>query len=277
MKEQGREKPKSVEVGQRWKEPDDDCCPYTITAVDPEKGAQIKFDDGARTYDYWYKLDGYGGILQDTYLGGPSPSPEGVGRVMEANERGYPVACLQCGGRVPRVRSFVCVDCFPQPNGISDAMALEWKRGARDFPRSPAPVPVAPAGVVWQGSIDGETWCEMPQVDAVEYPKSREYVDGRLVAEFYRDEAGRFHAATLNPRVTPYAPPPPCKHCGEAVCRCKLPPPKPPLYGRAVGEMRDQGGAPMTALQAIQSRPKPEPWVESCDPLFWIPDANERT
>ncbi len=47
------------------------------------------------------------------------------------------------------------------------------------------------------------------------------------------------------------------KNCDEGSCRV---------------ETRDYAG-PTSALEAIRSRPKPEPWVESCDPLHWIPDA----
>jgi len=46
-----------------------------------------------------------------------------------------------------------------------------------------------------------------------------------------------------------------------------------PVYGRMVGEARAQDGTPLTALEAIQARKKPEPWVPSCDELFWIKDA----
>lgn len=46
-----------------------------------------------------------------------------------------------------------------------------------------------------------------------------------------------------------------------------------PIYGRMVGETRDANGVPLTALQAIQARKPPEPWVPSADEWDLLPDA----
>jgi len=46
-----------------------------------------------------------------------------------------------------------------------------------------------------------------------------------------------------------------------------------PGIGRMAGEMRAQDGTPLTALQAIQARPKPEPWRPSVDEYDLLPDA----
>jgi len=45
------------------------------------------------------------------------------------------------------------------------------------------------------------------------------------------------------------------------------------VYRYTDGQWMRLGDTPKTALEAIQAKPKPEPWVESCDPLHWIPDA----
>lgn len=50
------------------------------------------------------------------------------------------------------------------------------------------------------------------------------------------------------------------------------PKPAPEIPASCQFERWDETG-PLSALQKIQSRKPPEPWVESCDPLFWIPDA----
>jgi len=48
-----------------------------------------------------------------------------------------------------------------------------------------------------------------------------------------------------------------------------------PAYGRMVGEMRDASGAPLSALELVTSRSKPEPWIPSVDEDHWIPNVGE--
>lgn len=62
---------------------------------------------------------------------------------------------------------------------------------------------------------------------------------------------------------------------GEPACppgwHSKTPPS--PLYGRTGGERRDQDGTPLTALEAIRGKVKPEPWVPSVTEWDLLPDV----
>lgn len=213
MKEQGRE-PMKVAVGQRWR------------GALSGRIFDVVSDDGDGSWSIRYEGEPVRpncAVVGNEFLGyapgfGPSPSPEGAGRVMEEQEDGNPARCLCCGGDKQH-RMYICVPCSPVavPYTEEQQVAIDsWRDGARDFPRSPAPVPAS---------------------------------------------------YTIPVRVDPSLRP------GE--WRLESPPTK-PLYGRAVGEMRAQDGSPLSALQTIQSRPKPEPWVPSCDDDHWIPSVGER-
>lgn len=55
--------------------------------------------------------------------------------------------------------------------------------------------------IIWQGSVDGETWCELPQGRAMDYPHSRAFDNGKLYLQFERDGMG--HLKQVRPTIDP--------------------------------------------------------------------------
>lgn len=189
------EKPTKVEVGQRWVEDDEGANPYTVTAVSPEKGAQIRFDDQRESDGYWHKS---ASILGDIFLGGPA-SPERP--VMEARGDGYPARCLGCGCK--KETNYHC-DACQVPVAMGERQRA-WDAGARDFPRPGVQTPPA------------------PPVEQLPVPTQAERRQ----------------------------------------------------YQRDIMEMHSPEGMPLTALEKIRAKAKPEPWTPSVDEWDLLPSVDE--
>jgi len=261
MKEQGRE-PMKVEPGQHWRYNE---AKFVVVERHPTGGWVIEAEGDYRPFGtrYWF-LDAQ---FREScvYLGGPSPSPEGAGRVMEATSSRSPVACLRCGGD-KGARLYTCEACCAMIGGTKEwsELADAWDAGARDFPRSPAAAP-APAATVC--GRKGMLWADgrwKPCPGCAECPRSpapvpvaakpvkvfeqcmaKDPANGYLCVE--KKGHGGLHHSMIGPwKATLRAP-----------------------------EMQSQGIA-LSALQAIQSRPKPEPWVPTVDDDHWIPSVGER-
>jgi len=285
MSDEKRGKPAPA-VGQRWENPlcnskynphtivelrsitvDDGTVPGVLmrTANGETREWPIEGRDASGAMIFWRCLDG-----------GPTPTP-GEGNGMEAGPDGFPLRCLGCDGDKTG-NTFYCDICIVDQGTAEQRVKgrEEWRRGARDFPRSPAPSQEAMKcgrkGMLWR---DGR-WRPCPGCSECPRP-------ARPAAEFINctfDRIGQIPVRvdpSLKPgewrlESPPFVVPVDFRHGVGIDIGCE--PAKPaPVYGRMVGEMRDASGAPLSALGRVQAKKEPEPYVCPVDDWDLLPDA----
>jgi len=229
------DKPKSVEVGQRWSFRGSD--ELIVRSVHgPGECKRVTHGDGCAHFDggSWAPLASFQhGIA--VYLGGPTPTP-GEGKGMEARPTGAPARCLRCGD-TREEGYYMHFACWNKDERESNEWASAWDAGVRDFPRP------APAAEFINCTFDTTPARPAPVGDGV----TDDAAYWKKLAQDYVERVEK--TLTIQPS-------------------------KPaPAYGRMVGEMRDASGAPLSALELVTSRSKPEPWIPSVDDFDLLPDV----
>jgi len=244
------EKPTRVEVGQRWQ--------FETAVRDVSPDEIRRFESNGR----WVDAEGYSWRPEDllasakwTFLGyAPSPEtgPPVMGERRDRRGKAIPAACLGCGGELDGVeRVFVCVACYPKPNPESDKLAREFLTGRRDFPRPPMETP-PPRGPI---KAHGQNKCVHGNTHHCA-PCDINRAKAKAAIE-------RLGATPATPKVEP-AP----KRRADGVENLA-----PVAVRLGFSEDYDRNGNPVTALQRIQAKPKPEPYVCPVDDWDLLPDA----
>jgi len=229
------EKPKRIEKGQRWRCDDE-------TADERLRGALFTITDAGGDWfaSRWDDgVEGHGGVpwllSRCTLLVGPTPTP-GEGKGMEARPTGAPARCLRCGD-TREEGYYMHFACWNKDERESNEWASAWDAGVRDFPRP------APAAEFINCTFDTTPARPAPVGDGV----TDDAAYWKKLAQDYVERVEK--TLTIQPS-------------------------KPaPAYGRMVGEMRDASGAPLSALELVTSRSKPEPWIPSVDDFDLLPDV----
>jgi len=186
-----------------------------------------------------------------------APSPE-TGPPVMGEWHGDPIGCLSCGSKELHCVHF-CAGCSPASIPYTKeqkALIRAWKDGARDFPRRPpmetpaaAAPKVEPACTKWR---TGGDYC------------------GECIE--CRERIAALRRVPPTPKVEP-APMPHAVYddirraCDEAGSLG----PGHPFHMHA--ELVRPNGRPLSALEAIQAKPKPEPYICPVDDWDLLPDA----
>ena len=269
------EKPTRVEVGQRWQSR------Y-------HAWWEIVRPTGN---DYWTTRNDRGETSQcssewlidnGTFLGwapGYAPSPETEPPVM-GEWHGDPIGCLSCGSKELHCVHF-CAGCSPASIPYTKeqkALILTWAKGARDFPRRPpmetpaaAAPKVEPACTKWRTGGDYCGECiecreriaalrRVPPTPKVEpAPMRPPPISPEEQAKRAPPSPDTLIADVDNVRVAP----------GKLLKSTPIKMPTPPFrekYNLTTGQ-------PISALEAIQAKPKPEPYICPVDDWDLLPDA----